>query len=103
LARVAIPLTDSQPYDLIIDDGSGLARVQVRTTTKKEGRNYYVKLATIGGNKTQVITRPFDPTDYEWLFVVCGDATAFLIPTTEIHARYSLSLGRRFEAFRLLN
>jgi hypothetical protein len=50
-----------------------------------------------------VITRTFDPADYEWLFVVCGNGTAFVILTTEIHARYSLSLGRRFQAFRILD
>ena len=36
-AEVAIPLTDTQRYDLIIENGSGLERVQVKTTTLKEG------------------------------------------------------------------
>jgi PD-(D/E)XK endonuclease len=100
-AKVGIPLTDSQPYDLMIDDGRQLARVQVRTTTVREGRSYVVGLKTVGGNKTQLITRVFDPAAYEWLFVVCGDATAYLIPTTAISARYSIFLGRKYERFRL--
>jgi hypothetical protein len=99
--KVGIPLTDSQPYDLMIDDGHQLARVQVRTTTVREGRSYVVGLKTVGGNKTQVITKVFDPSAYEWLFVVCGDATAYLIPTTAITARYSIFLGRKYERFRL--
>lgn len=99
--RVGIPLTDSQPYDLMIDDGGQLARVQVRTTTNRQGRSYTVGLKTVGGNKTQVITKVFDPQAYEWLFVVCGDATAYLIPTTAITARYSIFLGRRYEPYRL--
>jgi hypothetical protein len=48
-----------------------------------------------------VKTRPFDPSDYEWLFVVCGDATAYLIPTGEIASRQSLTLNERYERFRL--
>ena len=100
-AKVGIPLTDSQPYDLMVDDGYQLARVQVRTTTVREGRSYVVGLKTVGGNKTQIITKVFDPKAYEWLFVVCGDATAYLIPTTAITARYSIFLGRRYERFRL--
>lgn len=100
-AKVGIPLTDSQPYDLMVDDGRELARVQVRTTTVREGRSYVVGLKTVGGNKTQIITKVFDPTAYEWLFVVCGDATAYLIPTTAITARYSIFLGRKYERFRL--
>jgi hypothetical protein len=99
--RIGIPLTDSQPYDLMIDDGGSLARVQVRTTTVREGRSYVVGLKTVGGNKTQLITKVFDPSAYEWLFVVCGDATAYLIPATAISARYSIFLGRRYEQYRL--
>jgi hypothetical protein len=99
--RIGIPLTDSQPYDLMIDDGGKLSRVQVRTTTVREGRSHVVGLKTVGGNKTQLITKTFDPTAYEWLFVVCGDATAYLIPTTTISARYSIFLGRKYEPFRL--
>ncbi len=98
---VAIPLTDTQRYDLIVVHEKGLERVQVKTTTMKDRGPFVVHLRTIGGNKSQVKTRPFDPSDYEWLFVVCGDATAYMIPTTEITARQSLSLGRRYEAFRL--
>jgi hypothetical protein len=99
--RVGIPLTDSQPYDLMIDDVDRLSRVQVRTTTMKQGRSYVVHLATVGGNKTQVKVRPFDPKAYEWLFVVCGDATAYLIPTSAIAARRCILLGRRYELYRL--
>ncbi|MGH9034904.1 MAG: hypothetical protein ACRD0O_04005, partial [Acidimicrobiia bacterium] len=32
-------------------------RVQVRTTTAKQGNSYVVGLKTVGGNKTQVITK----------------------------------------------
>jgi len=99
--RVGIPLTDSQPYDLMIDDGAQLSRVQVRTTTWKRGNFYFVSLKTVGANSTQVITKLFDSSAYEWLFVVCGDATVFLIPTPAIVARHSILLGRRYERFRL--
>ena len=99
--EVAVPLTDTQRYDLIIVHHAGMERVQVKTTTVKQGRNYYVKLTTIGGNHTQVKVRKFEPTDYEWLFVVCGDATAYMIPTPAITARTGLLLGRRYEGYRL--
>ena len=98
---VAIPLTDTQRYDLIVVHDDGMERVQVKTTTTKDHGSYVVHLRTIGGNKSQVKVRLFDPTDYEWLFVVCGDATAYMIPTTEITTRYSLTLSRRYESFRL--
>ena len=99
--RIGIPLTDSQPYDLMIDDDGTLSRVQVRTTTVREGRSYVAGLKTVGGNKSQIITKVFDPSAYEWLFVVCEDATAYLIPTTAISARYSIFLGRKYEPYRI--
>jgi hypothetical protein len=99
--RVGIPLTDSQPYDLMIENGAELSRVQVRTTTCKRGSFYFVSLKTIGANSTEVVTKLFDRAAYEWLFVVCGDATAFLIPTEAIDARHSIQLGRKYERFRL--
>lgn len=50
---VAIPLTDTQRYDLIIVHDEGMERVQVKTTTTKDRRNHVVNLRTIGGNKSQ--------------------------------------------------
>lgn len=67
----------------------------------KQGHGYNVHLRTIGGNKSQVVARDFHPADYEWLFVVCGDATAYLIPTTAITARSSLFLSKKYELFRI--
>jgi PD-(D/E)XK nuclease superfamily protein len=98
---VAIPLTDTQRYDLVIDRGDRLERVQVKTTAMKQGHGYAVHLRTLGGNKSQVVAREFHPSDYEWLFVVCGDATAYLIPTTAITARSALFLSRKYEPYRI--
>ena len=48
---VSIPLNDSQPYDLVVDDGMRLLRFQVKTTTAR-GRygNFTLALQTAGGN-----------------------------------------------------
>lgn len=99
---VAIPLTDSQPYDLVIEYEGRLQRVQVKTTTQRTKSGVYVvALRTVGSNMKGVVRRNFDPGDYEWLFAVCGDATVYMIPTTAIAARTQLFLGRRYAAFRL--
>lgn len=101
--QVAIPLTDTQRWDLIIENRDRLERVQVKTTTQrtpKEG-GYVVHLRTVGCNTKRTVTRDFHPTDYEWLFVVCGDACVYMIPTGVITARTQLYLGRKYEPFRL--
>ncbi len=101
--QVAIPLTDTQPWDLIIENGDRLERVQVKTTTQRMAsqRGYVVGLKTIGSNTKRTLRRDFNPSDYEWLFVVCGDACVYMIPTEAITARTQLYLGRKFEPFRL--
>jgi hypothetical protein len=76
---------------------------QVKTTTQRTlgGRGYVVGLQTVGCNTNRVVTRDFDPHDYEWLFVVCGDACVYMIPTEVITSRTAMSLGRKYERFRL--
>lgn len=100
-ALVAIPLTDTQRYDLIIDREGVLQRVQVRTTTFRPGKSYLVPLVTTGANRNRIVRRPFPGGDYDSLMVVCGDATVYLIPASLIRARYQLALSRRWDAYRL--
>ena len=50
---ISIPVTDSQDYDLIVDTGTKLLKVQVKTTTQiSEHGIYIVSLKTCGGNKS---------------------------------------------------
>ena len=45
---VSLPLNDTQDYDLIVDDGKKLYKVQVKATgQKKENGNYICSLRTI--------------------------------------------------------
>lgn len=101
--EVAIPLTDTQRYDLIIVQDDGMARVQVKTTTQRDPRygHYRVPLQCIGRNNTGTVRRKFDQGDYEWLFVVCGDACCYMIPTSAITARTVFHLTSRYDPYML--
>jgi hypothetical protein len=98
---VCLPLTDSQPYDLIVDAGAGLERVAVKSTTQIRGGLYNVGLRTQGGNKSQSRIRYFDRTQVELLFVACNNGDRYLIPTTEFEARNCLRLGGKYSRFRV--
>lgn len=62
---VSIPVTDSQDYDLVVDNGTRLFKVQVKTTKSiSPSGNYIVSLRTIaatvvvlGNVRTLVRTR----------------------------------------------
>ena len=100
---MAIPLTDTQRYDLIIVHDEGMARVQVKTTTQQDPRygHYRVSVQCVGRNNTGTVRRKFDQADYEWLFVVCGDACCYMIPTSAITAKTVFYLTSRYDAYML--
>ncbi len=101
--RVFVPLSESQPYDLVVDDGSGPQRVQVKTTTSRDRRGrFLVQVCTRGGNQSwSGVARYFDQRQIEWLFVLTDAEDRYLIPAYAITARTKLTLGNRMEPYRL--
>ena len=94
---VSIPITDSQDYDLIIENDKGLQKVQVKTT--KSGN---VGLRVLGGNAGTVQKFGTDVI-YDILFAVCDDGTAYEIPK-EIFAENRNSIkvnSAQYETFQV--
>jgi hypothetical protein len=99
---VSVPLIDSQPYDLVVDDGAKLQRVQVKTTTyRTKYRVYSVQLSTNGGNQSFHTVKPFDPKSCDLLYVLTDARDRFVIPSAAISARRSLNLGARVAQYRI--
>lgn len=104
---VAIPLTDSQKYDLIVENEGNIYRVQVKTTTQSLNGVPVVQLKTSGGNKTRQSILPFEKTDSDILYVLSeveGDVIRrHVIPTTDITTLTSINLGYKYEQYRVSN
>jgi hypothetical protein len=97
---VSVPLVDAQKYDLIIDDGSMLQRVQVKTATHRSPYGpFTVDLATNGGNRSRSTSVPFQPGDYELLYVLTDDGSRFVIPAEDLGGRWSVTLGAKYARF----
>jgi len=99
---VCVPLTDSQSYDLIVDDGR-LRRVQVKTTSHRnsDGR-FRVELRTKGGNRSGIgKTKVLDPSQIDEVFIVTSDNDLFRIPADMLAGTSTISLGSRHEKFRV--
>ena len=104
--RVAVPLGESQPWDLIVEHGDGDGgpeRVQVKTTTSKTAYGVYqVHICTNGGNRSwNGLVRGFDPDAVEWLFVLTDDLDRYLVPASAITSSRSLNLGREMAPYLL--
>ncbi len=71
---VSIPLTESAPYDLIVDDSETRARVQVRFTSQKD-----VDLRRIHSNSLGYVVKKTKDDAYDWLYVLKSDGKEYLI------------------------
>jgi len=57
---IALPLTESAAYDLLVDDGNGIWRVQVRYSSGKE-----VDLRRIHSNSTGYVVKKTQSNVYD--------------------------------------
>jgi hypothetical protein len=76
---VAIPLTESASYDLVVDDGEILRRVQCKYAGTRQ-----VDLRRIHSNSTGYVVKRVSPNSYDWLYVLRPDGAEYLI--RECHA-----------------
>lgn len=92
---VSIPLTDSQDYDLLIDDGT-VKRVQVKTTTYRSRHGVYVAHLTVqGGNRSwNGVPKKLNPATIDLLFIVTADFQRYLFPVAAVQNHAQLHLGR---------
>jgi hypothetical protein len=70
---VLLPLTESAPYDLIIDDGSTLIRVQVKFCGGSA-----VDLRRIHSNAKGYVVKKTNQNEYDWLYVLTSDNLEYL-------------------------
>jgi hypothetical protein len=97
---VAIPLCDNQPYDLIVDDGNALQRVQVKTTTSRGPYgNFVAKLETAGGNQSFHTRKPWDSTASDLLFILTDEGDIYVFPSAAITNRRTISLCEKYQQY----
>src|SRR5439155_17044542 len=107
-ANVLIPLGHSPDYDLVAEIDSRLLRIQVKTSTYLETRpngqtRYQVQLATNGGNQSwSGVAKRFDPSRFDYLFVLAGDGGRWFIPAMAIEATTNVTLGgTKYSEYRI--
>jgi len=109
---VSLPLTESQRYDLIVDDGEELARIEVKSSRytvpansrypDTSARIYQVQLATCGGNMTNKgKIRKIDALHSDYVFIFTESGDRYLIPTSELSGRANLKLSGKWSKYLL--
>lgn len=86
---VSIPLTESAAYDLVVDDGGGLHRVQCKFCSGRQ-----VDLRRIHSNSAGYVVKRTAAGAYDWLYVLAADGQDYLIKEC-LAGRRSLNLIER--------
>jgi PD-(D/E)XK endonuclease len=87
---VSIPVTESAAYDLVIDDGEVLRRVQCKYCGTARGK---VDLRSIHSNAKGYVVKFVPRNAYDWLYILCKDGREYLVREC-LHGRNSLSLSQ---------
>ena len=95
---VSIPLNDSQDYDLIIDDGLKLQKVQVKTVLYQENGYYKAELRT---KTTRGQNKNFAQNSSNYLYIYTDNGDEFLIPKLDVGAKTAITLSKKYEKYKI--
>ena len=93
-ANVSWPLEPAR-YDLLVGAGAGIRRVQVKTTTTREGGSWKVYLSTSRQGRTL-----YSADEIDEFFIVDGDLSYYVIPLGAARGVHAVHLSA-YERFRV--
>lgn len=93
---------DSQDYDLIVDNGEKLSKVQVKTSRFRSKQGVYqVSLKTCGGNRSGQTIKNFDKNSSDLVFVLLDNEDTYLIPREAIRGNTCINLGINMAMYKV--
>lgn len=100
---IALPLNDTQKYDLIADFNGQLQRVSVKTSrhSNTQGKSYDVALKNCGGSSGKGTIRRFDNTSCDYLFIYTADENLYLISAKDISASNAIVVGLKYTEYKV--
>lgn len=101
---VSIPLNDTQDYDLVVDNGEKLLKVQVKATGQRSDQGYTIVMLSSSGGTSGQVYKTIRDTDIDILFVVTELLELYEIPFKELENNVkTLNLGPNRQCFRVDN
>jgi len=93
-AGVFMPVFHSPDFDLVADFGSGLLRVQVKTSICFRKGRWDITVCTRGRNRSwNGIIKLLESSRYDYLFVLVGDGRRWFIPSAEVGGGVCVKVG----------
>ena len=98
---VSIPLNDTQDYDLIVDNGERLKKIQIKSTgCKTKYNNYQVALKSCGGTKGKTYKTVIE-TNIDELFILTKDFEMYIIPIENIKNKSTLNICEKYSKYKV--
>jgi hypothetical protein len=112
LERGYIPSVPLEPtrYDLVVESDGGLKRVQVKSSTSKDGsgawvarvyRTRYDSATTARGTAGKRRSVRYTKDEVDLFFIVVGDGSRYLIPLEVVGDTMRLNLGKKYERYKI--
>jgi len=99
---VSIPITDNQPYDIVVDRGDGLEKVSVKYTSQKSKYGIYIcELKSVRPNRNKNVVKKFDERSCDIVFIATSSGEYYLIPSKNIPAKTALALGDKVAKYKV--
>ncbi len=94
---VSVPLADTAKYDLVVEHGGQLQRVQCKYAGYEGHPGVFsVPLYVSGGNRSAGNRRlRYQPGDFDTLFVLCANGSRYAIPFEAVAGQTTVNIGRR--------
>lgn len=99
---VSVPVEPTK-YDLVVESGTGLKKVQIKSTNHKGRNGHWV--AHIGHQPYDADSHmkrrksPYSAEDVDYFFIVCGDDSAYLVPIGVTEGATNIVLGVKYREF----
>ena len=90
---VSLPLNDTQDYDLIVDDGTDIFRVQAKfSSVRVPSGKFQFSLRSVGGQSGEVY-KTVVHTKADILFATTADMQSYQIPIGYLDQEDTINLG----------
>ncbi len=90
--EVCLPIGDKRDYDLVVEKGGLLSRVQVKYAGISSRGDCIAGLRITGGNQSFNYTKKYKQNAFELLFVYTGRNDTYLIPWENVLCRNEISI-----------
>jgi PD-(D/E)XK endonuclease len=83
-----VPFGENTRYDLVIDDGKTLARVQCKTGRLRGGAIVFAVTSTYGHHRNPITVRRAYSGEIDYFAIYCPETTGvYLVPISEVPTR----------------